>query len=120
MCVCVCGGGGVHASLMQQSVHCSGKNTQKKHGGWWGGGGGEYLYYNLDRACVLLKNKTKKPRMTAGILKQDPKYIFPKYILPNAGQENNTAQPKTDKWFSHSLYFSFLTILLLFKCCFVD
>ena len=32
-------------------------------------------------------------------------------IFPSTGQENNIAQPKTDKWFSFTLYFSlFLTI----------
>jgi len=31
--------------------------------------------------------------------------------LPSTGQENNIAQPKTDKWFSFSLHFSlFLTV----------
>ena len=32
-------------------------------------------------------------------------------ILPSTGQENNIAQPDTDKWFSFSLHFSsFLTV----------
>ena len=32
-------------------------------------------------------------------------------ILPSTGQENNTAQPKTDKWFSFPSHFS------SFNCC---
>ena len=39
------------------------------------------------------------------------KYIYIKRsetenILPSIGQENNIAQPKTDKWFSFTLHFS--------------
>ena len=31
-------------------------------------------------------------------------------ILPSTGQENNIAQPKTDKWFNFSSHFSFFTV----------
>ena len=40
--------------------------------------------------------------MTAGILKQDPNT----QKVQKNGQENNIAEPKTDKWFSLPSHFS--------------
>ena len=40
-------------------------------------------------------------------------------ILPNTGQENNIAQPKTEKWFGFPFLSSFFLLLFLkpFNCC---
>ena len=87
---------------------------------WWQGWGATNAPLNTywcHRSPAILSQLHKLVSQftshTVPVVSQFTNHTIPSTlnILPNAGQESNIAQPKTNKWFSFSLHFSSFLIV---------